>query len=166
MGMGQPNQRNDELNSWIEKISDENLKHYVRHRVLPQMQFYSDKSQKCKSLYFKWINASIFISFLIPVASVFSDGSIFMKAIIAALGAAIAGITSYLSVHNYKSLWESYRSIREQTYTVLLFYFTSSGAFSGKQPKEQDHLLIELCEQIFKAENHTWKEIIDSNTNS
>lgn len=160
--MGQANQRNEELNLWIEKMPDENLQHYVRHRVLPQMQFYSDKSQKCKSSYFRWINASIFISFLIPIASVFSDGSILMKAVIASLGAAIAGITSYLSVHNYKELWESYRSIREQTYTVLLYYFTSSGEFLNKQPEEQGHLLIELCEKTFKSENQIWKEMIGS----
>lgn len=160
--MGQPNQRNEELNSWIEKISDENLKRYVQHRILTQMQFYSDKSQKCKALYFRWMNASIFISFLIPIVSVFSDGSILMKAVIAAMGAAIAGITSYLSIHNYKDLWESYRSIREQTYTVLLYFFTSSGAFSNKQLEEQGHLLIELCEKIFKSENQTWKEITGS----
>ena len=87
-----------------------------------------------------------------------------MKAIIAALGAAIAGVTSYLSIHNYKNLWESYRSIREQTYSLLLFYFTSSGVFAGKQLEEQDQLLIELCEKVFKSESQTWKEIIGSET--
>lgn len=158
--MEQPNQRNDELNPWIEKISDENLKHYVQNRVLTQMQFYSDKSQKCKTSYFRWMNASIFISFLIPIASVFSDGSIIMKAVIVAMGAAIAGITSYLSIHNYKDLWANYRSIREQTYTVLLYYFTSSGAFLNKQTEEKDQLLIEVCEKIFKSENQTWREIM------
>lgn len=155
--MGQSNPRNEELNLWIGKISDENLQHYVRHRVLPQMKFYSDRSQKNKSSYFRWINASIFISFLIPIASVFSDGSILMKAVIAALGAAIAGITSYINVHNYKELWVNYRFIREQIYTILLYYFTSSGDFSGKQQEEQNHLLVESCEKIFKSENQTWK---------
>lgn len=158
MSMEQSNRRNNELNSWIDKISDENLKHYIRHRVLPQMQFYSNKSQKYRSSYFRWINASIFISFLIPIASVFSDGSILMKAVIAALGAAIAGITSYINVHSYKELWVNYRFIREQIYTILLYYFTSSGDFSGKQQEEQNHLLVESCEKIFKSENQTWKE--------
>lgn len=162
--MGQSNQRNDELDSWVQSVSNEGIKRYIQHRVLVQMQFYSDKSQECKSLHFKWTNTSIFISFLIPVVSVFSDGSIIMKAIIAALGAAIAGITSYLSIHNYKNLWESYRSIREQTYSLLLFYFTSSGVFAGKQLEEQDQLLIELCEKVFKSESQTWKEIIGSET--
>lgn len=120
MSMEQSNRRNNELNSWIDKISDENLKHYIRHRVLPQMQFYSNKSQKYKSSYFRWINASIFISFLIPIASVFSDGSILMKAVIAALGAAIAGITSYINVHSYKELWVNYRFIREQIYRPIV----------------------------------------------
>lgn len=162
--MGQSNQRNDELDSWVQSVSNEDIKRYIQHRVLTQMQFYSDKSQECKSLYFKWTNTSIFISFLIPVVSVFSDGSIIMKAMIAVLGAAIAGITSYLSIHNYKNLWESYRSIREQTYSLLLFYFTSSGVFAGKQSEEQDQLLIELCEKVFKSESQTWKEIIGSKT--
>lgn len=162
--MGQSNQRNDELDSWVQSVSNEDIKRYIQHRVLVQMQFYSDKSLECKSLYLKWTNTSIFISFLIPVVSVFSDGSIIMKAIIAALGAAIAGVTSYLSIHNYKNLWESYRSIREQTYSLLLFYFTSSGVFAGKQLEEQDQLLIELCEKVFKSESQTWKEIIGSET--
>lgn len=156
------NRRNDDLDSWIQRISNENLRYYIEHRVLPQMEFYSNKSQKYKSIYFSCMNASIFISFLIPVVSVFSNGSTLMKAVISALGAALAGITAYLSIHNYKDLWESYRAVREQTYTVLLFYFTSSGVFCGKKPEEQERLVIELCEEIFKSENQVWTEMVGS----
>lgn len=158
--MEQPNQRNSELNAWIDGISNKDLKLYIQSRVLRQMQFYSEKSRSCKSLYFQWMNTSIVISVMIPIASIFSDGSILMKAVIAALGAAIAAITSYLSLHNYKDLWGTYRSAREQTYSVLLFYFTSSGIFANKQPEEQDRLLIESCERIFNKENQSWIEAL------
>lgn len=162
MGTEQINERNAELNIWIESIANEDTKLYIKNRVLKQMAFFSEKSQKCKSSYFKWTNASIIISFLIPVISIFSDGSIIMKAVIAALGASIAAITSHLSIHNYKNLWETYRSVRENTYSLLLFYFTSSGIFANEKQEDQDKLLIESCENIFRDEQKSWVSIISS----
>ena len=158
----QLNQRNSELNIWIESVTNEDTKLYIKNRVLNQMAFFSEKSQKCRSSYFKWMNTSIIISFLIPIISIFSDGSVIMKAVIAALGASIAAITSHLSIHNYKNLWETYRSVRENTYSLLLFYFTSSGIFANKEQEDRDKLLIESCENIFRDEQKSWISIISS----
>lgn len=157
------NERNTSLNGWINNVKDETTQNYINIRIIPQMAYYSTKSQQCKAAYMKWMKVSIFIGILIPVASIFADGSIAMKAIIAFLGASSAAITSYLSLQNYQKLWENYRSNRELTLSILLAYFTNSGEFSEqKTDEERNALLVDKCEMIFTEETGVWKDSIRS----
>jgi len=150
-----------DLSTWIEKVQDPDTKQYILQRVMEQMNFYKTKSRAFKKKYNNWMTASIIISFLIPVVSVFADGSLVMKVVIAFLGGSITAITAYLRLHNYLELWSIYRNNREYLLSVLYSYFTATGIFRNIADQAgRDALLIETCENCFSAENKQWRELI------
>lgn len=160
------NQRNSELDNWIKTIEDENTRNYVEIRLVPQMDYYSKSSRKFKKKYTRCKTMIIIFGVLIPVAALFSDYGILAQAIIAALGASVSGITAYLELQNYHALWSGYRFKREQLLSILMYYFTATGIFSGiTDSKQRDILLIESCEQCFTAEHWAWKEMTDKEEN-
>lgn len=150
-----------ELSAWIEKVQDADTKQYIYDRVMDQMNFYKKKSREYKKKYNFWMTASIIISLLIPVVSIFADAGVFMKVIIALLGGGTAAITAYLRLHNYLELWGIYRNNREYLFSVLYSYFTATGIFRKLSDQaERDALLIETCEGCFNSENKHWRELI------
>lgn len=150
-----------ELSGWIEEIQDPYTKQYVIDRVMDQMNFYKTKSRAYKKKYNFWMTASIIISLLIPVISIFADEGLFVKAIIALLGGGTAAITAHLRLHSYLELWSIYRNNREYLFSVLYSYFTATGTFRKLADQaERDVLLIETCEACFNAENKQWRELL------
>lgn len=55
------------------------------------------------------MTASIILGTTIPVASIFADGNILTKFIIAVLGAGVTATNAFLSLNNSKDLWMAYR---------------------------------------------------------
>lgn len=150
-----------ELSAWIVKVQDTDTKQYICDRVMDQMNFYKKKSREYKKKYNFWMTASIIISLLIPVVSIFADAGMYMKAIIALLGGGTAAITAYLRLHNYLELWGIYRNNREYLFSVLYSYFTATGIFRKLSDQaERDALLIETCEGCFNSENKQWRELL------
>lgn len=149
------------LSAWIEKVQNPDTKQYIKDRVMNQMDYYKTKSREYKKKYNFWITASIVISLMIPVMSIFVNESLFMRAIISFLGGGTAAITAYLRLHNYLGLWSIYRSNREYLFSVLYSYFTATGTFRRLTDQaERDALLIETCEGCFNAENKQWYELL------
>lgn len=125
------------------------------------MDFYKDNSRKCKKNYQILSTASILIGFLIPIVSIFADGSIYMKVFIAMLGSGSTAITAYLSLKNYRDLWGKYRYSREYLFSVLMSYFMKADIFKNIENQEAlDTLLVETCEKYFRAEAQNWQELI------
>ena len=81
--------RNDVLANLAEQIRNENTRNYVFDRLMPQMEWYSGKGKECKKKYYRWMGVSILLGALIPVVSVFADGAVWVKALLAALGSAV-----------------------------------------------------------------------------
>lgn len=161
------NQRNSELSNWIKTIGDENTRTYIEIRLIPQMDYYSRASRKFKKKYMCCKTMIIIFGALIPVAALFADYGILAKAVIAALGASVSAITAYIEVQNYHALWSSYRLKREQLLSIMMYYFTDTGIFSGiTDSKQKDILLIESCEQYLAEEHWAWREIVDKGENS
>ena len=119
--------RDDALLELINQIQNEKTKNYVTNRIVKQMKWYSDKSRSCKQKYCYWMTATIIIGALVPIVSVFADGSIWVKALLAALGSATTSCNAYLSLHNYKDLWLTYRKARETLLQTHYCFFQNAG---------------------------------------
>lgn len=150
------------LSNLIEQVQYEKTKDYITNRIVPQMEWYSSKSRSYKKKYYRWMTAVIMISAFVPVVSVFADGSIWVKALLAALGAGTTACNAYLSLQNYKDLWLSYRKTREAVLRTLYFYFNNIGVFSqsGTQ-EEKDARLIILCENELSSETGGWQSSME-----
>lgn len=66
---------NAALNDLIAQVQNEKIRGYIVTGLMPQMEWYSREGRKCKKRYFRWTMVAISSSVLIPVESVFADGS-------------------------------------------------------------------------------------------
>lgn len=149
------------IEQWLVNVESQETKRYIQERIKVQMDFYKDNSRKCKKNYQILSTASILIGFLIPIVSIFADGSIYMKVFIAMLGSGSTAITAYLSLKNYRDLWGKYRYSREYLFSVLMSYFMKADIFKNIENQEAlDTLLVETCEKYFRAEAQNWQELI------
>lgn len=153
-------ERHEPFQEWLKDVTNEKTKRYIQERVIKQMDWYRSKSNICKVKYQRWTILSIILSGAIPIASVFANGELFMKVLIAALGAMITGISAYLSLQNYNKLWNIYRSNRELLLSTLYMYFNNTGIFGQETDQDKrDTILIETCEKYFQQEVLDWKSI-------
>lgn len=153
--------RDASLEYFISKVQCENTKNYIADRILSQMKWYSSKSYENKRKYHFWMTVSILLGAMIPVVSVFADGAMWVKVLIATLGAAVTACNSYISLHHFKDLWFTYRNTREALLRILYSYFNSAGIFSqsGTQ-EEKDILLVKLCEEELSHKTDEWFSLI------
>ncbi len=155
------NMRDTFIEDFISQVQCENIKNYISNRILPQMKWYSSKSNENKRKYHFWMTVAILLGALIPVVSVFADGAVWVKALIATLGAAVTACNSYISLHNFKDLWLTYRNTREALLRILYSYFNSAGIFSQSGTQEvRDILLVNLCEEELSHETADWLSIM------
>lgn len=150
--------RDSSLTDMVEQVQSEKIRNYINGRVIPQMKWYSSKSRECKRKYYRCMTISILLGILIPVISVFADGAIEVKALLAFLGAAVTADNAYLSLHNFKDLWLDYRITRERLLRTLYCYFNDAGIFlQGNTQAEKDVLLVNVCEEELIRENNGWQ---------
>lgn len=153
-------ERHEMFQSWLKEVGNEKTRQYIEERVIKQMEWYRKKSSVCKTKYQHWMTASIILSGSIPVASIFADGGVVFKVIIAMLGAAVTGIGAYLNLQNYKELWSIYRVNREMLLSILYLYFNRVGIFNKDMDQDDcDAMLIDLCEKQFQQDFSSWKNI-------
>lgn len=153
-------ERHEIFQKWLEGVENEKTGQYIQERVIKQLEWYRAKSNLYKEKYQRWMTASIILSGCIPVVSVLADGRIIFKVIIAASGAAVTGISAYLSLRNYRELWTLYRVNREMIMSTLCLYFNHVGIFKKDVDQDdRDAMLIELCEKSFQQDYSSWKNI-------
>ena len=146
---------------WIEDMENEKTKRYLKERVMRQLDWYHNKSNAYKTKYQRWMTASIVLSGSIPVASVLADGGIGIKVFIAILGAGVTSINAFLSLQNYKDLWNIYRTNRELIISTLYLYFNNVGIFGKEMDQDgRDAMLINMCEKYIGQEVSIWKGIV------
>lgn len=131
--IGNCNARNNALMDLVEQIQNESTRKYIADRLMPQMEWYSKRGGECQKKYYRWMGASIVLGALIPAVSVFADGSVWVKALLAALGSAVTACNAYVTLRNYKDLWITYRNAREKLLRILYCYFNNAGAFSQEK---------------------------------
>ncbi|KAI4446446.1 hypothetical protein C823_000964 [Eubacterium plexicaudatum ASF492] len=153
--------REDLLTVLIDQVQSNRTKDYITNRILPLMEWYSVKSKKNRTRYHFWMTISISIGAMIPVLSVFADGAIWVKVLIATLSSAVTASNAYISLYNFKDLWMIYRNMRENLLRILYCYFNNAGAFSQSiTQEEKDILLIDSCEEKISYETNMWMSVI------
>lgn len=152
--------RNDGLEYWVKNIKSEGIQNYIRCRIIPQMEWYSSKSRYCASRYRTLMTVSIIVSSIIPVVSIFADGTVYIKVIIALLGAVVTAISALISLQNYNELAVQYRNMREILLNVLYMYFNNRGEFALEQDQEaRDGKFVDICEGYIMQEIASWKKL-------
>lgn len=150
---------NDEFDFWINSMADENMKNYIKYRIIKQIDWFEVKGRYCKNKYQRFMFASIIISSVIPVLSIFADGSVLMKTVIAILGSVVSVIGSYITLQNYKELWGEYVSKKSILQNMLYMYFNCRGDFDIEDEKERNGKLIDTCESYFIQNVNTFNEM-------
>lgn len=150
---------NDEFDFWINSMADENMKNYIKYRIIKQIDWFEVKGRYCKNKYQRFMFASIIISSVIPVLSIFADGSVLMKTVIAILGSVVSVIGSYITLQNYKELWGEYVSKKSILQNMLYMYFNCRGDFDIEDEKERNGKLIDTCESYFVQNVNTFNEM-------
>ena len=145
----------------VMQIEDEETRNYLLDRVLPQMTWYSKRSDQYRTAYYRLMALTIFLGGLIPVFSVGGSYAI-VKVILALLGASVTAINAYMALHNYHDLWITYQKTREDLIHVLYCYFNNAGVFAQKKMSERDLnvLLVDVCEDTLSKENGGWTTIV------
>lgn len=124
------------------------------------MEWYSRKSRYCESRYRVLMTVSIIVSSIIPVVSIFADGTVCIKVIIALLGAVVTAISALISLQNYNELAVQYRNMREILLNVLYMYFNNRGEFALEQDQQaRDGKLVDICEGYIIQEIASWKKL-------
>ena len=150
---------NDEFDFWINSMADENMKNYIKYRIIKQIDWFEVKGRYCKNKYQRFMFASIIISSVIPVLSIFADGSVLMKTVIAILGSVVSVIGSYITLQNYKELWGEYVGKKSILQNMLYMYFNCRGDFDIEDEKERNGKLIDTCESYFIQNVTTFNEM-------
>lgn len=140
---------NDEFDFWLNGMTNENMKNYIKYRIIKQIDWFEVKGRYCKNKYQSFMFASIIISSVIPVLSIFADGSVLMKTVIAILGSVVSVIGSYITLQNFKELWVEYVSKKSILQNMLYMYFNCRGDFDIEDEKERNGKLIDTCENYF-----------------
>lgn len=154
--------RTTALNDLVSQVHSEKTKNYIANRLMPQMEWYSCKSRKCKKQYYFWTTVTILLSALIPVVSIFADRGDGMKALLVVLGSNVTACNTYLALHNFKDLWLTYRKLREKLLRVLYCYFNNVGVFSQNIAQDaKDVLLVDICEEKMSSENKEWVAFVE-----
>lgn len=153
--------RSADLNELVAQVQNEKTRHYIACRLMTQMEWYSRKSRECKKQFYRWTTVTILIGALIPIVSVFADGSIEMKVLLASLGSVVTACNAYMALHNFKDLWLTYRNLREKLLRILYFYFNHAGVFSQNITQDaMDALLVNICEEEMSGENRDWVSLM------
>lgn len=149
--------RNAALMDLVGQIQSRNTQNYIAARIIPQMEWYSAKGGECKKKYYRLMGGSILLGAVIPVVSVFADGALWVKVILAAVGSAVTACNAFVTLHNYKDQWLNYRNTRERLLRILYCYFNDAGVFSKAMPQdEKDTLLVNICEEEMAGETGEW----------
>lgn len=150
------------LKDLIAQVQSENTKKYILNRILPQLDWYGNKSRKNKKQYYFWMNISIILGAVIPIVSILADGKTWVKVMIAAFGASVTAINSFITLHNFRDLWTTYRKNREFLFRTLYCYFNNAGVFSQNiTQQEKDILLVNICEDEILKEINGWQSYME-----
>jgi len=147
-----------QFNQYLDNMESSPLKTYIVERVIEQIAWYDQKSQKKQTSFKRFTVANIILNAIIPIVVLFSDYGVFVKALVTGLSSSAAAINAIVALCGYKDLWIQYRSNCELLKSILHRFFLKSGEFrhiAEDQSALMDALVVN-CEEYFTKEFQTW----------
>lgn len=130
---------------------------YLDNRLQKQIQWYDTKSQTNQK-WFKCLKIIEFISAaLIPLLVAYSDECVYIKFIVAGLGALIAIIASLLGLYKYQENWIEYRTTAETLKHHQHLYLTHCAPYDDEN---RFYKLVEATEGLISKENSNWASYV------
>lgn len=148
----------DEFN--IDTTINGEHKHYITNRVLAQIQWYDKKSIECQKLYKRLSCATIILTSIIPIITLFSD-NIIIKLLIAVISATASVISYIITINTYRELWIRYRSNCELLKSELHKFLNKIGDYKTQDIYERFELFCYNCENCFVEEFISWQTFQD-----
>ena len=146
----------------VSKMDDSTTKEYLNNRFLRAVDYYGTESKKHKRHYLCLSIVSLSVTALIPVVSIFADGGIWMKALIALLGSAVTFVNSYLLLMNSKNLWIMHRTARESLIALFYQYYCKTGSFKNLSDNERGEKLVEKGDDIINGVMNSWQDMVSA----
>lgn len=134
-----------------------NADEYLEQRLEDQIRWYDRKSVSAQRLFKRLRGAEIFCAAAIPVLAGFADTSVFIRVLVASLGALIVVLAGYLSLQQASEKWVEYRATAESLKHEKFLYLTGTEPYTGD---DAFHLLVERVEGLISQEHSAWTEYV------
>lgn len=127
------------------------IEQYKSERLHKQIKYYSAKASKNQKWFYRLSIADLFLTALIPVASLTNKG--YLTAI---LGAAATIISGILLLFKHKDLWAKYRIICETLKSYEIQFDNRIEEYDDLADDDAIKLFIEKCEHLMAEEHRDW----------
>lgn len=136
-------------------------KTYIEQRLINQIIWYDTSAIKKQNMYKHLTIASIILTSIIPVLSLFTGlkYGIIATILITMFSAGSSVILSIINLCEYHKLWVEYRSTCEILKSILHRYFMRANEFSLQDQSSNLGLLISSCEEYMTKEYQTWTQL-------
>ncbi len=124
---------------------------YLENRLEDQIEWYSQKSSRCKHLFWALRGIEIAIAALIPALFHFE----LIKGYIPLLGAIVVILIGLLSLFKLQENWFLYRTTSEELKHHKYLYMTNTEPYSTE---DNFSMLVENVESLISKENSLWKQ--------
>ena len=140
---------------------NEKEKNYIEERVIKQIEWMDEKSQKCQSKYKRNSIISTISTALIPIAALFyGEGcSTLISCIIALLGAMSTILFVINNLCEYQKLWIQYRSACESLKRELYYFFWNTANYDGEESDQKFEILVSNVEGVIAGDLEFWKSL-------
>ncbi|HAU86542.1 MAG TPA: hypothetical protein DCW90_13930 [Lachnospiraceae bacterium] len=154
-----------EFEKYIPYLNTEET-NYIENRLIEQIIWYDNESQKKQKNYKYWTIASIVMTALIPTLSLFTNYKygIIASVTISILSASSSAILSIINLCDYQKLWIEYRSNCETLNSILHRYLAHVGEFDSIDKPRNFKQLVLTCEQLLTCEFKTWTNLVNKTT--
>lgn len=137
-----------------------NEEEYISSRVNDQISWYDRKSQRAQRR-FKWLRClEIVAAASIPLIAGFAKEPFPVTLVVAILGAAIAIISSIISLNQFQENWTEYRTTCESLKHEKLLFLTKAEPYHQEDPFR---LFVRRTESLISKENSVWSQYTQAN---
>ena len=128
-----------------------NEENYLKSRLDDQIQWYSNKSSKCKWYFYLMRTTEIVLAGIIPVLFCWPK----IEWLIPFLSASVAILAGLLALFRFHESWISYRTTSESLKHEKYLYRTGNYPYNKE---DKFSVLVNNVEQIISSENSLWKQ--------
>lgn len=150
-----------EFTGYIENMTDDSKKLYIKNRLVEQIIWYDKKARHNQI----WYKALALISFiftsLIPCIAILSQkySKLSISFIIAILGCTTSIITAILSLFEHQKLWIQYRFDCELLKGLFYRYIARAEEFCNLSEEDAFQLLVSNTEKCIQREFMSWNQL-------